>query len=246
MSVIPGQGDAERVIRLLWRDVEAPAGAAPGPKRGLTVDAIVEAAIAVADASGMGGLSMRAVGERLGRTSMALYTYVRDKAELVDLMYDHVHGELTASPGDGGWRDGVHAWAESLTAMYLRHPWVPEISYARAVLGPREQAVLEDLLGVLDPLDLAAETRRVTVGSLFHLVRGFARTLADAERIGEPGPEAWRRRAEALAEAAPDFAERFPLSIRLSRETGWDPDWRGRIEATMRAGIDLVLDGLGR
>lgn len=242
MSAVPGQGDAGRVIRLLWRDEEAPSGA-PGPKRGLSLGAIVAAAVAVADETGMAGLSMRAVGERLGRTSMALYTYVGDKAELVDLMYDHVHGELAGRARSGGdWRERVHAWAADLTAMYLRHPWVPEISFARAVLGPREQAVLEDLLGVLEPRGLAPETVRVITGSLFHLVRGFARTIADA---GEPDTAEWERRTSALAEAAPDFAARFPLSVRLSRETGWDPDWRGRIEATMRAGIDLLLAGAG-
>ncbi|GLZ79544.1 TetR family transcriptional regulator [Actinorhabdospora filicis] len=244
MSVIPGQGDAERIIRLLWRTDDDVVPTAPGPRRALSVGLIIEAAVAVADETGMAGLSMRAVGDRLGRTSMALYTYVADKAELVDLMYDHVHAELGRDRPAGPWRDRVHTWAADLTAMYLRHPWVPEVSYARAVLGPHEQAVLEDLLAALEPLALPPETLRGAAGSLHHLVRGFARTLADAERLGEPDTETWQRRADALAASAPDFAERFPLSVRLSRATGWDPDWRARIEATMRTGIDLLLDGL--
>jgi len=77
----------------------------PGPKPGLSVDAIVDAAIAVADADGTEALSMRTVGQRLGRTAMALYTYVPSKRELLDLMYDRAIAEL---PGDddlaAGWR----------------------------------------------------------------------------------------------------------------------------------------------
>src|SRR5438045_4162211 len=89
-----GQGDARRSMSLLWRTKEAkggqPAGkrSAPGPKPALSVDAIVDAGIALADAEGLSALSMRAVGARLGRTAMALYTYVPSKSELLDLMYD--------------------------------------------------------------------------------------------------------------------------------------------------------------
>src|SRR6266542_707026 len=134
-------------MALLWRAPSA-AGArsGPGPKPGLSVDAIVEAAIALADADGMAGLSMRAVAERLGVTAMALYTYVPGKDELLDLMYDGAHAELPASYDLGeGWRAAVTRWATDLVRCYVRHPWAPQVSFARPVLGPDEQAVLEAL-----------------------------------------------------------------------------------------------------
>src|ERR1700741_3344897 len=117
MVVFAGRGDARRALGLLWRSVASPPaedGPAPrpGPRQALTVDEIVEAAIEVADAEGMAALSMRAVGQRLGRSGMALYTYVPSKSELVDLMYDQAHAALPASyPLDEGWRAGVVAWA---------------------------------------------------------------------------------------------------------------------------------------
>ncbi|MFI9628667.1 TetR/AcrR family transcriptional regulator C-terminal domain-containing protein [Streptomyces sp. NPDC052042] len=103
MAVYAGQGDARRSMSLLWR-AERPEQPrrtpGPGPRPGLSVDAIVTAAIAVADEEGMAALSMRAVGERLGRTAMALYTYVPGKGELLDLMYDAVHAELSGEYGE--------------------------------------------------------------------------------------------------------------------------------------------------
>ncbi|HEY1176756.1 MAG TPA: TetR/AcrR family transcriptional regulator, partial [Phytomonospora sp.] len=59
-----------------------------GPKQGLTIEAIVRTAIALADAEGLAALSMRKVAERLGVGTMSLYTYVPGKPELLDLMLD--------------------------------------------------------------------------------------------------------------------------------------------------------------
>src|SRR6266480_2845945 len=127
-------------MALLWRTPGARTG--PGPKPGLSVDAIVAAAIAVADTDGMAGLSMRAVAEHLGVTAMALYTYVPGKDELVDLMYDGAHADLLG--------------------CYLQHPWALQVSFARPVLGPNEQAVVEGLARILREAGLpAAVARRV-------------------------------------------------------------------------------------
>ncbi|MEU4537734.1 TetR/AcrR family transcriptional regulator [Streptosporangium sp. NPDC023825] len=88
--------DPDRTVELLWRE---PRDAAP--RQGLSVDAIVRAAIEIADADGIEGLSMRRVGERLGFTSMSLYRHVPGKAQLVDLMCDAVTGDVTADTAAG-------------------------------------------------------------------------------------------------------------------------------------------------
>jgi AcrR family transcriptional regulator len=242
MAVFAGQGDS---MGLLWGAEPERGGSAPGPKPGLSVDAIVAAAIEVADEQSAAGVSMRAVADRLGRSTMALYTYVPGKAELLDLMYDRAHAELTGEPADPavGWRAAVTAWVEDLWAMYLRHPWVADVSYARPVLGPHEQAALEALLGALEPAALPARTRRGVVSALFHFVRGMARTAAEARRAaaetGTPDGDWWSARAGRLADVAPDFAARFPRSVRLGAE---DPDHDA--DGAFRVGLAVLLDGV--
>ena len=61
--------DHRRALMLLWRSAEE-----PSPRSGLTVDRIVEAAIAIADADGLPALSMRRVAERLGVGVFSLFT----------------------------------------------------------------------------------------------------------------------------------------------------------------------------
>ena len=92
-------GDPGRSIALLWGVAES---GRRGPKPRHTVEDVVQAAIALADAQGLGALSMRHVAETLQLSPMSLYTYVPSKAELMDLMLDRVAGEMSASPETAG------------------------------------------------------------------------------------------------------------------------------------------------
>lgn len=253
MVVFAGQGDARRAMALLWRtSTREPR---PGPKPGLSVDAIVTAAIEVADAQGMAALSMRAVGDRLGCTAMALYTYVPSKSELVDLMYDTAIAEV---PHDydlaGGWRPALTAWAEDLLAYYLRHPWVLQVSQARPVLGPNEYAVLDTVLRIMFATGLPpVELRRVT-SVVFQLVHGVAKTIAEArEAAGATGTtddEWWHARSGLLEELAVDFTERFPMVAKLAAAGGFtmadetQPYQEQASFEMFRAGLTMVLDGI--
>src|SRR5699024_7536928 len=84
--------DPLRTVRLLWDEPEGPAR---GPRRGHSTAEIVAAAVGLADTRGTGALSMRQVAAAVGCGTMTLYTYVSGKAELLELMTDHVYGEIT-------------------------------------------------------------------------------------------------------------------------------------------------------
>jgi len=232
-------------MSLLWGSDAAPV-VKSGPKQALSVDLIVEAAVAIADAEGLAGVSMRTVGERLGRTSMALYTYVPGKGELLDVMYDRVHAEIPVEPGlGGGWRPAAEAWARELFDFYLRHPWVLQVSFARPVFGPHEQGVLDALARILFETGLPAPRLRGVAAALYHHVAGSAKTAAESglgqAATGEPDEQWWVRRAEVLARVAPDFAERFPHSVRLNTEGAGH--WRERLEDGFATGLAVILDG---
>lgn len=279
MVVFAGQGDARRSMALLWRTPGAgEVRNGPGPRPGLSIDVIVDAAIAVADADGMAGLSMRTVGDRLGRTGMALYTYVPSKSELLELMYDRAHAELPtdypvpaddqipagsiAPAGDpvpagsaaSGWRGPLTRWAEDLWACYLRHPWVLQVSQARPVLGPNEYAVLETLVRILYATGLDARTLRRVVGTLFHVVRGAAQTVAEVRQAtaatGVSDEDWWYARSALLTEVAPDFAARFPTVTRMEREQAFrlDDETVPYLEQEAReafeTGLAVLLDGI--
>src|SRR4051794_26350466 len=115
-----GSGDITRTLDLLWNTGRRPSR---GPKPGLTLDRVVEAAVEVADRDGLGALSMRRIAAELGTGTMSLYRYVPGKAELLDLMLDRVQrpSEDPADFGDGGWRPALEALAHATLALYRRH-----------------------------------------------------------------------------------------------------------------------------
>jgi AcrR family transcriptional regulator len=219
------------------------------------VDAIVTAAIALADAEGMAAVSMRTVGKRLGRTGMALYTYVPSKSELVDLMYDRVLAEL---PGDydlsAGWRAALTSWAEDHWEFCLRHPWVLRVSQARPVLGPNEYATLDTLVRLLFATGLEAAVVRRLTGTVTQFVRGAARIVAESRQApaetGISDEDWWFARTAALTAVAPDFAERYPSVRRMETEGAVEPpaaDERyleREATATFNAGLAVMLDGI--
>lgn len=256
MVVYAGQGDARRSLALLWGR-QLPMEARPGPKPVLDVQVIVDVAITVADADGMSALSMRTVGERLGKTAMAIYTYVPNKSVLIDLMYDRVLGErLTDHPLDDGWRPALDAWAHDAWEFYGRHPWMLQVSTARPVLGPNEYRGYEELVRILRATELPAVEIRRLAESLTSCVRGlsqaFAETREAAKATGVSEEEWWNVRSALVDQYAPDFAERFPSLAAIERDGAYVPTSettpyleQQALEA-FQAGLRVLLDGIER
>jgi len=131
---------------LIWLEQRPPAR-----RRGLEREAIVRAAVAVADEGGAQALTMAAVARRLGSyTPMALYRYISSKDGLTDLMLDHVAGEiaLPAQPGPD-WRADLRAIAFASWDMVMQHTWFAQLVHARPPLGPNMMRRTEIILQIL-------------------------------------------------------------------------------------------------
>ena len=79
--------DLPRVLQLLW-GLDAPGRR--GPKPALSLHQIGAAAVRIADAEGLGAVSMSRVAGELGYTTMSLYRYVESKDDLLYEIYHRV------------------------------------------------------------------------------------------------------------------------------------------------------------
>lgn len=95
-----------RGIALAWGVAANPQR---GPKREMSVERIVEAAVELADAEGIGAVSMAAVAKKLGFTPMSLYRYVSAKDDLLLLMQEEATGMPSLAYRDV--EDGVRSSA---------------------------------------------------------------------------------------------------------------------------------------
>jgi len=246
----PDTGESHSHARSLARLWGAPDPDAPprrGPKPKHTVDAVIQAAIALADADGLEALSMRRVAEMLRLSPMSLYTYVPSKAELLDLMLDHVVGEIEEpKPGAGDWRAQVMQLARQRWAMAQRHPWILQVGMRRPPLGPNILAKAEAALRAIDGLGLN-ETEMDQVTSLIaDYVRGAVRAAVDAAEIeresGMTDEQWWSQQGPLLAGLIEPA--RYPTTVRIGEayKAGRIP--RPDRQRNFEFGLQRVLDGV--
>jgi len=242
-------------MELLWGIASKPTR---GPKQGLTVERIVETAVAIADAEGLDAVAMRRLAASLEVGAMSLYTYVPGRAELVDLMLDRVYGEQLADmaartdQGDGGWRSRVEARARADWAMYQRHPWVVRAAGPRPTLGPNELAVQEATYAAVDGIGLTGQEMGAVITLVAGYVGGVARGIAEVTAEGEThaSEDTWWAARSAMLDRV-FIPEQFPVTCRLAAEGTFDGDpdaadyLANEIRTTFEFGLERVLDGIG-
>jgi len=148
-------------------------------ERSLGVGRIVGAAVAIADAEGLDGLSMRRVATELGAAPMSLYRHVTDKDDLLLRMMDAALREarLPADPPPG-WRPRLEVAARSLWAAFRRHPWLaPALSLTRPQAVAGGLAYTEWVLAALTEAGLTTTAAFDVHLTLFTFVRGVAVNL---------------------------------------------------------------------
>ncbi|MGC7102694.1 TetR/AcrR family transcriptional regulator [Amycolatopsis lurida] len=222
----------ERAIELLW-------GAREPDRPGLSLGRIVAAAIEVADAEGLGALSMRKVAERFGTTTMSLYRYVPGKAELVELMRDAVYGEAPLEPADElDWRAGLERWARRTWEIYQRHPWLVHSAGSRSLPGPNIMAGYDHALDVASRGGLAP----AQVIAVVNLVGGFVESVArqagetaELQRRTGISHERWWSERESLFERL----DAYPALGRLWESGGMDEPLD-----PFEFGLQRTLDGV--
>jgi AcrR family transcriptional regulator len=228
-------------LDLLWGTAERPRR---GPKPSLTLERIVAEAIEHADAQGLASLSMQRLAERLGCAKMALYRYVPGKGELAALMLDAALGaapDPSVAPGTEGasgqepWRAQLRAWAMTMFARMLAHPWAHELAQGIRPVGPNEVGWIESALSTLAGSGLTGAESLDAIALLAGHVRGLALQAAAA---GGDNMEAALGRQVLLALAAQ--AGRYPCTVAAFAESG-PPGGR---DNALAFGIDRILDGL--
>jgi AcrR family transcriptional regulator len=230
---IPGYVD------LAWHGDD---GRRPGPRRSLHLRAIATAGVELADQGGLGRVSMRTVGARLGMTSMGLYRYVQAKDELLALMIDEAIGPPDfPAYGQARWRDRLSAWAYAARSRLEAHPWVLSLSLPNPPALPNQIQWTERGLEALQPTRLA-ETEKLSALLLVNVyVRGQTQLATGLVRGVRPGANPGTQYARMLLRLADP--ERFPrLTAAMTQHAAAPP--ADFADDQFRFGLSTVLDGI--
>ena len=106
------------------------------PRAALSRQRALTAALALADADGIGSLTMRKLALELGVEAMSLYHHVASKSDILDGMIDMVFAEIELPEHDVEWKTAMRQRAVSLRAAMTRHSWAISIMDSRKAPGP--------------------------------------------------------------------------------------------------------------
>lgn len=228
-----------RGIALAWGVATNPQR---GPKREMSVERIVDAAVELADADGIGAVSMAAVAAALGFTPMSLYRYVSAKDDLLLLMQEQATGLPPETVRElDGWRARLLALYTEQVLLYQRHPWMLSLPINGSPITPHSSAWLDASLEALETTPLSADERMAVALAVTGNARWCGIVQAgytEQARGSGLGPDEVARRESELYDRV-ITADEFP-ALRRAIDDGVftspsDP---------FRFGIERVFDGV--
>jgi len=203
----------------------------------LNRDRIVEAAVAIVDDAGVDGLTMRAVGKRLGAGTMSLYRHVSSREELLELVLEAMAAEIRVSPLTGRWREDLATIAHDMRTGLLKRPQLTVLLTSRSGHGGAELPMLDRALGVFRD---AGFGRRGAVRAN-HALGNYVAGAALWEAIGLAGSRGAEREAQRRAVA--DMASALPADVFPNLAWVGPKITADSVEDRFEFGLACLLDG---
>lgn len=215
-----------------WRSPPRRGRSVPRPQ--LSRDLIVGAALKVIESDGGDALTMRRLADEIGVSASALYGYVANKEELVQLVLEQIIAEIPIPPPSGSWQDLVKTFAREMLGIFKRHPGVAALTMGRVPFGPSMLAGGEYMLSQLRAAGLPDQVAAF-VGDLGSLYVGAVALEQEVTPIAEPA-EFVKQAADWLRSLPED---QFPNTVELA-----DKLVTGNADDRFEWGLDVIVRGL--
>lgn len=189
---------------------------------------------------------MRALGEKLGVSAMSLYRYVPGKPELLDLLLELAYAELPHDLPAGAWRVRLRRVARDTWDLYLRHPWMLEVSMYRASLGPHSIYKYERELSAVSDAGLTDLEMDLVVATVSDYVRGAASRAVEARTAGQAtgrSDEEWWALHSGLLQQLVD-PNVFPLAVRIGAKAGAEYGATTEPALAFEFGLERLIEGI--
>ena len=204
----------------------------------LSRERVLEAAIAIADAHGLPGLTMRSLARELGVQPMSLYHHVANKEEILDGLVDAVFAQIHFPADDLDWKRAMRERADSARAVFRRHPWAIGLVESRTSPGLATLQHHDAVIGNLRRAGFSVSMAAHAYALLDSYTYGFALQEASLPFNGENVADV----ASAFVEQIPSdlFPHLAEMAVEHVSMEGYD------FGDEFGFGLELILDGLER
>jgi AcrR family transcriptional regulator len=209
---------------------------------------VLQAAITIADSSGIDSLTMRRLAEDLGAEAMSLYYYLASKEDLLDGIADAVVAEINDVGGTidmpaagASWKTAVRRRILSARGVLLRHPWAPRVFETRTNTSTAVLLYYDGLLRLMRDGGFSYDLIHHALHALGSRALGFSQELFDPS-VGTSDEETTAA-LESMTDQIPHLVAMFMEVAHDDPDStlGWCDD-----QTEFEFGLDLILDGLER
>ena len=205
----------------------------------LSRERVLRGAIAIADAAGIGALTIRSLAQELGVKPMAIYYHVANKSEILDGIVDLIFAEIELPAPDGDWRSELIRRANSARQVLSRHHWAIGLMDSRKSPGPATLRHHDAVLGTLRGAGFSVKMTAHAYALLDSYVYGFA--LQEAA-LPFQGTDTGADVTEPIMERF--RSDQYPHLVEMATEYILQPGYDFGDE--FQFGLGVILDALTR
>jgi AcrR family transcriptional regulator len=208
-----------------------------GERPRLNRERVLEGAVAVADAGGIDGLTIRSLSKHLGVKPMSVYYYVANKDEILDGIVDLVFSQIDLPTPGGDWRAEITRRADSARQVLRTHPWAIGLMESRTSPGPATLRHHDAVIATLRAGGFSPALTAHAYALLDSYTYGFALQEAGLPFDGE----------DTVGDVAEPIMERFstgeyPHLVKMATDYYLQPGYNFGHE--FEWGLTLILDAL--
>jgi AcrR family transcriptional regulator len=199
---------------------------------------VLEAAVALADESGIEAVTMRSLARKLGVEAMALYNHVANKEALLDGMVEIVWNEINdaTSAMSGEWKSALRRRILASREILVRYRWAPGVLQSRTGRPAAVTRYYDSLIGLFRAGGFSYDLTHHAIHTLGNRALGFSE-------------EPWADSQESLdlSLVARQMAGEYPNVAAMLEGVTYDPDTTlGSCDDQFEFefALDLLLDGL--
>jgi AcrR family transcriptional regulator len=207
----------------------------------ITRDGILDAAARVLETEGVDGLSMRRVADALGTGPASLYWHVRNKDELLQLLFERFNDEIELpEPEPAKWQAQLRLLGHQVRAVAHRHRDYARLSLGRIPSGPSLARFAEWLFQLLSPVGIPEQVIAYS-GDLLSLYVG---AYAFEESLGAPSPTGEPLPPEQIAAMFRDYLQSLPAAQFPYAKRNAGLLFGGDADARFEFGLDVLIRGI--
>lgn len=210
-----------------------------GRRPQLSRERVLGCAMAVADAGGIGSLTIRSLAQQLDVKPMSVYYHVANKAEILDGIVDMVFSEMYLPVVGGEWRTEIGKRTRSARSVLRSHPWAIPLLESRTSPGAATLAQHDAVLGTFRSAGFSRALTAHAYALLDAFVYGFAVQESSLPFEGRDGVAEVAEPMLALM-ATGNYPHLLDMAQSYYVRPGYD------FGDEFEVGLSVLLDGLER